>query len=560
MTRVLAVVAVALSVLVTGAAAKPAPNVAVFAARADLEGGFNTLVNCCDSLWNSNMGTIEALHGAFVQGAKGAWIKDLVSGATADRHGVTYTIRPDAFWYWGGRKVPVTYRDFLYTLQKLDDPASDVATRAGYANLDPSRVVHHGDRRVTFFWRTKNCSTEYPCAPYAAWPTLFAQLYPAFALKGLDFNKIWMDCICGSDGKPVADGPFYLARYTPGQGTVLKANPYYHDRAKLAEVDFKVLADDALEREAIRDGQVDAIDPSFGPDLAGLRGVRGLTYYSAPTDALELLELREGSAQGGPTVTKGGSNVLLRAPWMRQAIALALDRQAMIDAVYGPDSGLKPQDNLLFYPGEAGYRPDFARWKYAPAKALAILAKHCSGGPSKPDATTTKTWHCAGLPALFGYTWPTAGPARTTIEQAAKAGLRAVGIAITDRPLANNVVFSTPDGIPSGNFDLAQFAQFTTGDPGDWYDSYRCSGEANYMGFCSHTVDRLLAAANAELDPEKRAAFFGQADALMAAELPAIPLFQKPGALVRKSSLLGLGPNPGGFGPFWNIQDWHWKR
>jgi ABC-type transport system substrate-binding protein len=560
MKRALAVVVVAFSVLVTGAAAKPAPNVAVFAARSDITGGFNITLECCNDVWSSSMGSIEALHGAFVEDARGEWVKDLVTSATADRRGITYTIRPDAFWYWGGRKIPVTYRDFLYTLRKIDDPASDVVTRTGYANLDPAHVVHHGERRVTFFWRTASCSADHPCAPYAAWPTLFAQLYPSFALRGADFNKIWTDCICGSDGKPVADGPFYLARYTPGQGTVLKANPYYHDRAKLDEVDFKVLADDALEREAIRDGQVDAINPSFGPDLAGLRTVRGLKYYSAPIDALEYLVLRQGSAKGGPTVTKGGSNVLLRAPWMRQAIAFALDRQGMIDAVYGAGSGLKPQDNLLIYPGEAGYRPDFARWTYAPARALAILAKHCSGGPSVPDSATTKTWHCAGLPALFGYSWPSAGPARTTIEQVAKANLRAVGIAIDDRPLSNSTVFSPTDGIPSGGFDLAQFAEFTSGDPGDWYDSYRCSGAENYTGFCSHRVDRLLTAANAALDPERRAALFGQADTILAAELPAIPLFQKPGALVRKSGLLGLGPNPGSFGPFWNIQDWHWKR
>src|SRR5204862_6456964 len=105
------------------------------------------------------------LHGACRQNARGEWVKDLVTGAKADRRGITYTIRPDAFWYWGGRRVPVTYRDFLYTLQKIDDPASEVAGRVGYANLDPAHVVHHGDRHVTFFWRTANCSADYPCTP-----------------------------------------------------------------------------------------------------------------------------------------------------------------------------------------------------------------------------------------------------------------------------------------------------------------------------------------------------------------------------------------------------------
>ena len=534
-----------------------ASNVVVFGITADVQGGFNVILNCCNALPGAFM-SVPVLHGAFVQNAEGAWVKDLVSKAAADARGVTYTIRPDAYWYWGGRKVPVTYRDFVYTLREIDDPKNDVLTRIGYANLDPSRYVHVGDRRVTFFWRTGGCAAAAPCGPYANWPYLFSLLYPSFALAGLDFNTMWSSCICGSDGKPVADGPFYLAHRVPGQVVVLKSNPYYHHRSKLAEVDFKIVGTDpAVLAEAIHDGRVDAIYPSFAPDFVALRSTPGLSYQVAPIYGLEHLDLREGSAPGAPSVTNGGSNVLMRAPWMRQAIALSLDRQGMIDAVYGPGTGVKPSDNLLFYPGEAGYRPDFARWRYDPAKALAILRRHCTGGPSAPDPATTKVWHCAGLPAVFGYVWPSTAPARTLIEQVARTNLKAVGIQVVDRPLPVPSFF---DRIASGDFDLTEYAIFTSGDPGDWYDTYRCRGGGNYTGYCSHTVDALLKAAGAELDPEKRTELFQRADTLMAAELPAVPLFQKPGTLIRKSDLLGVAPNPTPFGPFWNVQDWHWKR
>jgi peptide/nickel transport system substrate-binding protein len=542
-------VVLACAFLAVGADAKPSPNVVVFAAESQpAPGGFNTMLSCCNTDWAIYMGNGEALHGAFVQNGSGGWVKDLVTDAKADARGITYTISPNAYWYWGGRKVPVTYRDFVYTLQNIDDPANDVAGRTGYANLDPTKVAHVGDRRVTLFWRRTNCSTDYPCGPFAAWQALFSSLYPSFALEGLDFNKIWTNCICGSDGKPVADGPFYLASYTRGQGAVLKANPYYHDRARLDEVDFKLLADDALEREAIRDGQVDAIYPSVAPSFLALKAVKGLDVLVAPTYALEFLDLREG--------TKSRSNRLLGAPWMRRAIALALDRRRMIDAVYGPASELRPLDSLVYFPGQAGYRPDFVRWNYAPAKALALLAKHCTGGPSAPDPATRKTWRCDGLPATFRYTWPLASD-RTTIAGIAKANLRAVGIDVVDGPLGLDAL---SNAIVSGDFDLAQYLYVTDGNPGDWFDIYGCSRAANYGGYCSHAVDRLFTAATAELDPAKRAAFFGRVDALLAADVPAVPLFQKPGMVVRKSGLLGVGPTAGLAGPFWNIQDWHWKR
>ena len=557
--RALAVTAVVacslLAVSVTGAHTGAAPQKVVFGITGDINGGFNPALSCCSGLPGVSM-TFPVLHGAFVQNAHGVWVKDLVSEAGANERGVSYTIRPDAFWYSGGRKVPVTYRDFVYTLRALDNPSNDVASRAGYANLDPTRFVHHGNRRVTFFWHTTGCSTDYPCGPFADWPSLFAQLYPSFALVGRDFNKIWTSCICGSDGKPISDGPFYLARRVPGQTVVLKANPYYHDRAKLAEVDFEIVgADPGALTEAMQSGQVDAISPSFAPDFLTLRTMPGLTYQIVPSYALEHLNLREGDARGAPTVTSGASNVLLRAPWMRQAIALALDRQGMIDAVFGPRSGLTPANNLLYYPGEAGYRADFARWNHSPAKAIALLRRHCSGGPTTPDPQTTKVWRCSGLPAVFRYTWPSVAPARTLIEQVAKANLKAIGIQIVDRPLPDAF-----DEITIGEFDIAQFADFTTGDAADWYDSYRCGGSANYTGYCSRTVDRLLRAANSELDPKKRIVLFQRADAIMAGQVPTIPLFQKPGTLIRKSALLGIGPSASTYGPFWNIQDWHWKR
>jgi peptide/nickel transport system substrate-binding protein len=531
----------------------------VVAVAADITGGFNIALACCTSGFSAFLGNAEALHGAFIQDGKGEWVKDLVSRASADGRGVSYTIRPDAFWYWGGRKVPVTFRDFVYTLREIDDPASQVAGRLGYANLDPTRFAHRGNRQVTFFWRTRNCSTDFPCDPYADWQALFAQLYPSFALHGVEFNTMWTTCICGSDGKPVADGPFYLARYTPGQGSVLRVNPYYHDRPKLAEVDIRIISDTAQQAEAIRSGQVDLITPPFVQDLLTLRSQPGLRYTISPFYSLEKLELREGGARGAPSVTKSASNVLLRAPWMRQAIMLALDRQSMIDKVYGAGTGLRPSDDLLYFPHQAGYRPDFARWNHDPAKAITILRKHCTGGPTSPDSQTTRVWRCDGLPALFRYVWPAESVARTTIEQIAAANLKAVGIVVAERPLPSTTMFGT-EGIVSGDFDLAQFGEFTTGDPGDWYEEYRCEGAQNWTGYCSHAVDTLLRAANGDLNPSRRTALYKRADTRMALDVPGIPLFQKPNVLISNSALLGLIPNPGQATVFWNIQDWHWKR
>lgn len=556
MKAALGLVLAALAVLAasSSAGAKPA-NVVVFGV---VNGSSGTLDPLSANLRNEELGPAQALRGAFVQNDKGVWLKDLVAAASVNKRGISYTIRPDAYWYWGGRKVPVTYRDFVYTLREIDNPRNDVLTRAGYVNLDPENVVHHGNRRVTFRWRRKGCSTDRPCAPYANWQSLFSQLLPSFALTGLSFDKLFAKCICGTDGRPVSDGPFYLARYRPRQGGLLKRNPFFYRGAKLSEIDLKLINDSALLSEAMRSGQIDATDPPFTTELVGLRGRRGISYAVVRADALDQISLRLGSRPGGPSVKSGSSNALLLAPWMRRAIALALNRQGMINAVYGHGTGLKPVNSFLFLPGQRGYHPVFARWNHDPAAAIALLKQHCTGGPTAPDPATTKVWQCGGAPALFRYTWPSTLPARMAIAQVAQASLKAVGIALTELPLpADN--FFQPTGVPSGGFDLAEFAWLGTGDAGDWYDVYRCQGLLNYTGYCDRRVDRLLKAANTELAPAKRNRLYQRADAIMAPQIPTIPLLQKFSVLLHKTALLGPHPTTS-VSIFWNVEDWRWKR
>jgi peptide/nickel transport system substrate-binding protein len=538
--------------------ARQAANVVVFGAEQDID-GFNTNLSCCNELWAGNMGNTEALHGAFIPNQKGIWVKDLVSSASATKTSLSYTIRPDAVWYWGGKKLPVTYKDFVYTLQKIMDPNDNVVGTTGYNQINLTNWSHKGLNQVTFHWKTTKCSTAAPCGPYANWQSLFSGLYPSAALKGLDFNKIWTNCICGSDGKPVSDGPYYLSNYTKGQGSILKANPFYYKKAKIGEIDFKIISDTNSEEQAMRGGEVDAIQPTFGLYLQPLKNAPGITFNQIPGYYYEHLEMREGNAPAAASVNHGSSTPLLRAPWFRQAIALGIDRQAIIRTIYGSLAGnLTPLNNALYYQTEGAYKPDFAKWNFNPKKALALLAAHCKDGPTSVSASNSKIWTCAGLPATISWSWTSGNAPRATTEAIAKAQLKSIGIQVNDNPVPANVIFGST-GLPSGNFDVADFAEITTGDPGDFSALYQCKADNNWTGYCSTKLDRLITAGNGELNPTKRAQDFQQADALLAAGVPVLPLYQRPAPLIYKSNLLGVVNNPTLVGPFWNIQDWHWK-
>ena len=210
----------------------------------------------------------------------------------------------------------------------------------------------------------------------------------------MDFNKIWANCVCGNDGKPVSDGPFMLTNYTKGQGITLKSNPnWYGKKPGLKEVDFKLITDTNSEIQAMRGGEVDAINPSPQTALTALEHQSGLTYSSIPGLYQEHVDIQFGK-KGQP---------LLRAPWMRQAIMMGMNRAAVIKALFGDIApGLTPLDNLVYYQTDKqNYKPDFAKWNYNPAKALALLKQHCTGGPSTPTDGNTNYFTCAGYPAKF---------------------------------------------------------------------------------------------------------------------------------------------------------------
>jgi ABC-type transport system substrate-binding protein len=516
-------------------AARKAKSILVFGQEQDIV-GFNTNLTCCNQFW-AGVQTVPVIRGAYNLTNKLQFVKDLVTSAKATKTTLSYTIRKDANWNWGGKKIPVTYQDFVYTWKQLVDPKNDVVGRDGYDQI--TGFTHKGAKQVTFRWKK----------PYAAWQLLFGGVYPSKALAGQDFNKIWTDCICGNDGKPVSDGPFMLTNYTKGQGSTLKKNPlFYGKKAKLAEIDFKIITDTNTEVQAMRGGEVDAINPTFGINLLPLKSTPGGTYNQVPGLFQEHIDIQYGK-QGQP---------ILRSPWMRQAIMMGINRTAIIKTVYGQLAGnTQPLDNIVYYQSDAAYKPDFKKWNYNPSKALATLKKHCTGGPSSVGGSGT--WTCAGFPAKFRYTWTANNATRTTQEAIIKAQLKDIGIEIVDAALPANVVFG-PTGIPSSNYDLANFAWVTSPDPSGFVSIWGCGGESNYMQYCNRAATKLMEQSDSELNPAKRSALFQKADALMSKDIPTIPLYSRPNPLIWKSDVGGMKNNPASVGFGWNAEEWFWKK
>lgn len=489
------------------------------------------------------------LRGAYIIDNKGNYKYDMVSKVKATKKYLKFWIRKDANWNWLGHKTkPVTSADFIYTWQQFIAPANNVASAVGYSNIQ--RAKANSKKVVTFYWKKGQAFADYR--------DLFGYIYPGFALKGQQFNTYWHNCVCGNDGHPISNGPFYMSNYTEGQGITLKKNPkWYGKKAGLNQISFKIITDTNSEIQAMRGGEVDAITPSPESALSTLVHQKNLVYSAVPSFTQEHWDIEVGPG-GAP---------LLKKQYVRAAIAMGMNRPSLIQALYGGIApGLKPLNNTFYEFGSpaSGKFAYFKKYNFNPKKAIATLKAHgCTGGPSAPDNNNTKVWTCGGQKTVFKFDTTTRA-SRVQSSQIFKAQLQAIGIQLNVGIHDPATFFGTI--LPNANFDLGEYAWIGGPDPSGFDAIYQCYnaaqnlGGSNYKRYCNQKVDSLIKKGEVNFNPTKRTAQYQQAAKITSNEIAVIPLYAPPQIFVYKKALHGASKsnNPTLEGPTWNLEQWHW--
>ena len=518
--------------------------------------GFNVYQATQSSAWAGYMVT-PVIRGTYIITDQGGYNLDLASSVVATKSTLTIALRPDANWNWGGKKLPVTSADLKYTLEQFLNPNNQVASNTGYINIDPAKTKVVSPKKIVFGWRTScPAGTEAAgtCAvgAFADYRDLFGVVYPAAALTGLDWNTLWANCICGSDGKPISDGPYLLTNWTKGSGTTEVANPFwYGKKPAIKTIQWKFVADTNAEIQGMRGGEYDMIYPSPQTALSQLVNQSGLVYNTNRAYIFEHIDVQQGP--------KG--NPLLKQAWMRQAIFLAINRASLIKAIFSSYApGVKPLNSLEYILGKAAV-PHFATWSFSQKKAIALLKAHCSGGPTKPTRGNTAIWTCNGQPASFRWFTTVGNSRRATSAAIFTQQLGAVGIKIDPQFFPGpSVLFGKT--LPSHDYDLAEYA-FVAGspDPSNNDSIFKSTGGQNYTQYNSPAVDKLIAAAGVDFNPASRQAKYEKIDAILAKDLPIIPLYTYPSILIYRSALKGAEHSNASLstGPAWNAEQWHWS-
>ncbi|WP_290886791.1 ABC transporter substrate-binding protein [Hoeflea sp.] len=182
------------------------------------------------------------------------------------------------------------------------------------------------------------------------------------------FNMAWGDAVmvapesaADNATKPVGTGPFMLKEWVKGDHVELdKFGGYWGTPVKLDKLTFKFISDPTAAFAAMMAGDIDA--------YPGFPAPENLSQFAADSR----FEVINGSSEGETILAMNNKKPPLDNIKVREAIAHAIDRQAIIDGAlfgYGTPIGTH------FAPHNPAYIDLTAQSAYDPEKSRALLAE-----------------------------------------------------------------------------------------------------------------------------------------------------------------------------------------
>jgi peptide/nickel transport system substrate-binding protein len=290
-------------------------------------------------------------------------------------------------------------------------------------------------------------------------------------------------------GVMVGTGPFKLAEWQPKVHIKLERNPDYWREGLpyLDAITFVPIPDNTARTTALRTGTVDFSDNVPGQDVETIEAMEDVTTVERVATAYMFL--------GMNTAQPPFDDVRVR-----QAVAYAVDRQAYVDTVlfgYGRvmDGGPIPDSN----------------WAYADLHTYAERdlekAKELLADAGYPDGLDTTIKLVAG------------GPLDEGLGQIAQANLAEIGINAELVPLEFGVLIE--QFAINRDFEMVVMGFSDFWEPNDFLYPVFHTGEGfNPWGYSNPEVDSLLEQAREELDQDKRAELYTEAQRIIVEEAP----------------------------------------
>ncbi len=232
-------------------------------------------------------------------------------GISSDGLTWTFDIRDDVTWHDG---TPLTARDIAWSFNYYVD--NKVGAYFSYLPDDPT---FEAPNDTTLVWKM-TVPTSAPLAP--AWaPVLPSHVWDGFAdvKDAKQFENV----------PAVGSGPFQLVGWEKDQFYRFEVNEgYWGGAPEIDEVVFRVFENEETKVLALKEGEIDFVDSVTPAVFRSLEGEPDITTHQAVASGFSSLSFNFGGQ--GPNETH---HPALDDLAVRQAIAHAIDKQALVDKV-----------------------------------------------------------------------------------------------------------------------------------------------------------------------------------------------------------------------------------
>jgi ABC-type oligopeptide transport system substrate-binding subunit len=453
----------------------------------------------------------EAADGTPIPGVADQWQQ------SSDGTVYTFQLRADARWSNG---TPVTAQDFVYSMQRLLDPA----TASRYATIlypvrnaeeiNSGRLKDLNELGVTALdERTLRIALKAPM-PYFLQQLTHHTAYPVPRALVEQYGNDWT-----KPGKLVSNGAYTLAEWLPQGHVKLVRNPTFHAAAgvQIDTVYFYPTEDRSTALKRFRAGELDSNDDIPDSQIEWIR-----THLKD--------ELRIAPFLGVYYYAFNLRRPPFNDPRIRRALALAMDREVIVEKITG--AGERPAYSLVppgiaNYPDGPGYA-DFKDWppEQRTAEALRLLGE-AGYGPDRP--------------LKFRLSYNTSENHKKIAIAIASLWKR-LGV---DVELINTEVKVHYIDLQEGRFDVARAGWIADyNDPQNFLFLLESNNPPlNYAKYSNPDYDRLLAEAAVTVDLRQRSGLLRQAERLALQDMPYAPLYYYVSKSLVKSYLKGWQDN-----------------
>ena len=330
---------------------------------------------------------------------------------------------------------------------------------------------------------------------------------------------------------PVGSGPFRFISQVQDKDVILERNPAYWAGAPsptIRRVRFEVVPDTITAALEMEKGSADVESNLLTMDM-----VHALGDHAARSRHPHLV-IATGPGARVDYLNFNVQDPALRDPLVRQAIALAMDRPALIASLWRGHARLA---DTLLPPGHWAEAPaqELAQYPHDPGRAIALL----NAAGLRPNRNGIR----------LHLTLKTSTDETSRLEaQALQAELRQVGIDLALRWSDFGTFYSD---ITKGAFQMYLLRWIGSNeDPDIFHYAYATEmfppRGANRGRYSNPRVDALLRAANNTTNEAERRQDYIQIQQILAQDLPTIPLWYPDNVVVHSARLGHLRLDPGG--------------